>query len=102
MSKSRFSQIIRWKLPRHRRSVRLPGAEEDTGRYLKCWNCGFLIDTKLGLSGGDGHGNSYSQPGGDDANDTISTSIVEDYEYEAYNIDTAIGTCPLCGTANLP
>lgn len=97
--RSRFAKIMRWKLPRHRRSVRLPGAEEDTGRYLKCWNCGFLIDTKLGLVGGEGHGNNYSQPG---TNDTITTSLVTGYTYEAYDIDTAIGTCPLCGTANLP
>jgi hypothetical protein len=95
--KSRFSRIIRWRLPRHRRSVRLSGAEEDTGRYLKCWNCGFLIDTQLGLSGTDGNGNSYSQPG---TNDTISKNVVT--SYEAYNIDTAISCCPLCGTANLP
>jgi len=98
--KSRFARIIRWKLPRHKRSRRLAGVDEDSGRYLKCWNCGFLIDTKTyGLNSTDGHGNSYSQPG---TNDEISTSIVEDYEYEAYDIATAIGVCPLCGTANLP
>jgi len=97
--KSRFVKIIRWKLPRHRRSVKLPGAEEDSGRYLKCWHCGFLIDTQLGLVKIDGHGNSYSQPG---TNDTITTNLESSHTYEAYNIDTAIGTCPLCGTANLP
>ena len=57
--RSRFSHPVKSRLPQHRRSRRVWGAEEDTGRFLKCWNCGFLIDTHLGLSTGDGSGLSY-------------------------------------------
>ncbi len=119
--RSRFRHSIRWRLPRHRRSYRVWGAEGDRGRYLKCWNCGFLIDTHRGLSTSDTSGNSYSQPAGNDIVSVDVTSgsspILPDtvywdtpFEiglilrdgYVIYSIDTSVGACPLCGTSNLP
>ena len=57
--RSRYSHPIKSHSPRHHRSRRLPGAEEDSGRFLKCWNCGFLIDTHAGLASSDTNGLSY-------------------------------------------
>lgn len=125
--RSRFRHPIRWRLPRHRRSFRIWGAETDRGRYIKCWNCGFLIDTHAGLNTSDTSGNSYTQPSG--TNNNIPTTPtypiyghdIQDYQGSfavaagndkisiglitpgvIYSIDTSIGACPLCGTTNLP
>jgi hypothetical protein len=127
--RSRFSHPVKWKLPRHRRSTKLWGAESDRGRYLKCWNCGFLVDTQKGLSSSESNGNSYSQTAG--TNNSIPTTptsplyghTIQDYQgsfdesaapgndkvsigaittFVLYSIDTSIGACPLCGTTNLP
>ena len=40
------------------------GSFEDSNRYIKCWNCGFIIDTNR-LSAGDGSG-----------------IVVEDFDFE--------------------
>jgi hypothetical protein len=125
--RSRFRHPIRWRLPRHRRSYRIWGAEEDRGRYIKCWHCGFLIDTFRGLNVSDTNGNSYTQTVG--SNNSIPTAPpdkvyvheIQEYQgsfdgvsgndkvsigsmtpYIAYAIDTSVGACPLCGTTNLP
>ena len=126
--RSRFRHPIRWRLPRHRRSFRLGGAEEDRGRYLKCWNCGFLVDTHRGLGTSDTNGNSYTQTSGtnnstprpetdyplysheiqeyqgtydqDHGNDRVSIGMLT--PAVIYSIDTSVGSCPLCGTTNLP
>lgn len=131
MSKSRYVKTTRWKLPRHRRSVRLPGAEEDRGRYLKCWNCGFIVDTKLGLASPGSRGLFYT----DSPNPTVATSmpgyqrnLIAHWKspffigllprngpdgtpstflpdvLDATQItgEAVVGACPLCGTTNLP
>lgn len=125
--RSKFRHPVRWRLPRHRRSFRIWGAEEDRGRYIKCWNCGFLIDTHRGLNTSDTNGNSYTQTVGSNNNietappDVVQAHNIQYYQgsfaagsgndkvsigavtpYIVYSIDTAVGACPLCGTTNLP
>lgn len=125
--RSRFRHVVRWRLPRHKRSFRIWGAEEDRGRYIKCWNCGFLIDTHRGLSTSDTNGNSYTQTVGSNNNipttpsNKLYSHDIQDYQGSfvsgngndkvsigmvtpavIYSIDTAVGACPLCGTTNLP
>jgi len=119
--RSRFIKTIRWRLPRHKRSKRLFGAEEDRGRWLKCWNCGFLIDTNMGLGSGDESGirvtdipsPSISPP----INPSGSMICFFDHPFLAgvlLNEDVAeiitfvhrkaeaVAGCPFCGTTNLP
>ena len=36
-------------MPKHARSQVQPGTFEDSGRWFKCWNCGFVFDiNKIG------------------------------------------------------
>lgn len=41
---SRYIRTTRTKVPRHRRSRQLAGSFEDSNRWIKCWNCGFVND----------------------------------------------------------
>ena len=125
--RSRFRHPIRWRLPRHKRSYRIWGAEEDRGRYIKCWNCGFLIDTHRGLNVSDTNGNSYTQTVGSNNSipiappDSVYVNEIQQYQGSfvvgsgndkvsigmmtpavIYSIDTSVGACPMCGTTNLP
>jgi hypothetical protein len=125
MSKSRFIRTTKWKLPRHRRSTRVEGAEEDRGRYIKCWNCGFLIDQNRGLSTGDGSGIQVSDfPTPTDRFDPDRSELLLCYWDSPFVIGEilhlgpdglpdmtdvytprsaeAVGGCPFCGTKNLP
>ena len=122
MSKSKYVRTVRWKLPRHRRSVRLPGSEEDRGRYIKCWNCGFVVDLSknLGNSGASGiQVTDFPNPtdtafvGGEcfaqwkypfrlgSVGKNGLTGGVDTYQYTPRKAE-AVSGCPLCGCTNLP
>lgn len=133
--KSRFIHTTKARPIRHRKSRYLPMAEEATKRFIKCWHCGFIIDTELGLSPGDGSGVSVGDRAAytdeippketrliDKELSAISTRLYWDspfmlgllcengpdgtpasiYPYTPRVVDIASGTCPLCGTRNLP
>jgi hypothetical protein len=121
--KSRFIKTRRWKLPRHKKSKRVIGSFEDYGRYLKCWNCGFLIDTKRGLGAGDGSGIQvtdfptpesqvdlaepirlyWDSPVAIGLGDKLGLDGTPDRSdvYSPRKAEAFAG-CPFCGTRNLP
>jgi hypothetical protein len=128
--RSRFSHLRRWRLPRHKRSYRVWGAEEDRGRYLKCWNCGFLIDTtKTPVIVSESSGLRYSDAVNPDENLGAEfrqpiTGTPTGYWDNPFQIGLAplngpdgtpntvftytlrtvesVAGCPFCGTTNLP
>jgi hypothetical protein len=119
--KSRYIHTHRSNLRRKPQSRKLQGAFEDDGRWIKCWHCGFPIDTER-MSTGPGHGNVYTEV-------SEATLDSEDWKTKILTIDPSgsIGTilelgadgnpitayytprksqavsgCPLCGCKNLP
>jgi hypothetical protein len=118
--KSRFTRTIKWKLPRHRRSTRIFGAFEDRGRWLKCWNCGFLIDSNLGLGAGEGSGVLVTDaptpnPSFVGQGEPLQCLLDDPFEVGLVPSSTAdpadvyslrktevFAGCPFCGTRNLP
>jgi len=96
MKSSRYSQAKRsHHCERKKSSKQLIGSWEDTGKWIKCFNCGFHVDmTKV--STGDGNGLSY---------ELFETVITAPYSVsEPLNIykSTSVSGCPFCGTRNLP
>lgn len=45
MNESRFIKYDRRTLYKRKRTVPIWGADEDTGKYYKCWNCGFRCNS---------------------------------------------------------
>ena len=118
-SSNPFGHFVRERLQKRKKTIPLKGSLEDSGRYFKCWNCGFICDAnrdKLGV--GDGI-TQLDKPdiamGGFGTGDKLSvTMIVDDmftilendpqgnpithYEHNQYPV--SIGGCPLCGCKN--
>jgi hypothetical protein len=117
--KSRYVHVRDHKIPRHRRSRKVAGAEEEYGRYIKCWNCGAILDTKR-LSTGDGSGisveeaDSYSYPTEGVLNecslDNLSLAgdvdLLDSGGSERVTLtprfSRAVSGCWFCGCKNLP
>ena len=41
---SRYRPYHTKRLTGKRRVIRVWGVDEDTGKYQRCWNCGFIVD----------------------------------------------------------
>ena len=121
MSQSRYIKTVRTRLPREKRTIRIHGAFEDSGKYQRCWNCGFIVDmTRLG---GSGHGgdstvsyaiaSSIESGKGDKVlsigMDTLSAQgvIMENgpagtpRAVPEHVMSEIVGGCPSCGCSNL-
>ena len=118
--KSRYFRTGRHPLPKKRRSKIEYGSFEDSSKYIRCFRCGFLINTTTADMGGSGNGNTYSSfPVLGDTNDremqqtTLDSlerlGVVTRLQPDGTPMPTytpmksqAISGCPLCGTRNLP
>jgi hypothetical protein len=49
MEQSRFYQYSTTRIPKRKRTVRLQGSFDDRGKYIRCWQCGFIVDTQRDL-----------------------------------------------------
>ena len=118
-SSNPFGNFIRERLPKRKKTIPLKGSLEDSGRYFKCWNCGFICDANRDKIGpGDGT-TQLDKPdiafGGFGSGDKLSiTMIVDDMftilkndgqgnpivKYEHNQYPKSIGGCPLCGSKN--
>jgi hypothetical protein len=119
--KSRYIKTERHQLPKHKRSEKLYGSYEDSNKYIKCWNCGFILDITKVITG-DGSGiqltdatPSYVSPvfGGSEGLITIN-EISADYillqedgggnplPTSTPRLPQAVQGCSFCGCKNLP
>lgn len=118
---SRYIKTVRSRLPREKRTIRIHGSFEDSGRYQRCWNCGFVVDmTRIGGSGNGGATTvSYSIPSmiesgkGDKvlsiAMDTLNALGVlmengpsgDPREVPEHVMSEIVAGCPSCGCSNL-
>lgn len=111
-------------MPKHRQSQRLPGSFEDSNRWIKCWNCGFVID-KDRLTKSDQMAfsitdypfeNTEVRASGDELNiiltqegiDTVGAMIQNGpdgepiTDYYTPRICKPLNGCPFCNVVNLP
>lgn len=104
------------KIPLRKRVKILYGEHENYGRYYKCWNCGFIIDSDNKAFGGRGNGVSHieftiAKAGrimtGDVKSITPSVDGVvamrlgadgEPYTHLVHHLKPEVGQgCPFCG-----
>jgi hypothetical protein len=109
---------------RQKRRIKVWGVDDDTGKYIRCWRCGFIVDTTKSLGnpdrngivlldfpvpytdapGMEGYDNaSYSQAtldffGGLGVIGTAVEEGVTDYYTPRESI--AAQGCPMCGLTN--
>lgn len=123
MERGRYTNYSKTRLPRRRRSKQLSGSFEDHGKWIRCWNCGFIINLDRDLGDPERSGNYQTEviipspsPAGSGTTplsmfDSLSMignmigldntgSAITDY-YTPRNSEVAKG-CPLCGTNNFP
>jgi hypothetical protein len=117
VSRSKYIKTSHYKLPKHRRSVKLEGSFEDSNKWIKCWNCGFVNDmSKLSLSnesgisvqkiititneGKKGDTGEYNTPRTDSTLERINARDMA-LPIAGY-LPQATRGCRMCGCTNLP
>ncbi len=62
---SRYRKYLRSPAVCHKRRIKVWGVDQDTGKYIRCWRCGFIVDTTKSLGNPDYTGivllDQYSQ-----------------------------------------
>jgi len=124
MSSSRYISVRRDKIPKHKKSKKVFGSFEDSNRYIRCWNCGFINDlSRLALSGSNGISvrdfaieNQDVGNSGDENNISITMDqldmegvLIENgadsnpiTDYYSPRMAVAVRGCAFCGCTNLP
>ncbi len=46
---SRYRRYHESILPKKKRRIKVWGVDEDTGKFIRCWNCGFIVNTERDL-----------------------------------------------------
>lgn len=118
MADSRYRQFSTKVLPKQKRRIKVWGADEDTGKYIRCWNCGAIVDVDRDLGDPDKSGLTYAavtipdvQPPHDDGRDERRYDIMlatwngtpgdgGNSDYQA-KTSTVVRGCWLCGCTNL-
>jgi len=119
---SRHTTYHKMRLPSRKRTIRLRGSFEDANKYIRCWNCGAILNVDRDLGDPERSGNYetdavvFAQPlnlGGVnpisvmDELDTIGTIIKQDAagnnitDYYSPRLPEVSKGCWLCGCTNL-
>lgn len=118
-SSNRYAIFKTQRLPKRKKTIRLSGDLEDSNRYFRCWNCGFICDSERDQVG-DGDGVTVLDTpeiarGGFGEGDPVSAvAMVTGHcivletgpdgnpktKYEHNQYPQIIGGCPLCGSKN--
>lgn len=122
MERGRYTVYHQSRYPTRKRRISVPGSFEDKNKYIRCWNCGFIVNVDRDLGDNERTGNYEtdaivaSQPR---TGSGLSTYIqldkinmvgyiiingadgnpVTDY-YTPRNPLVSMG-CPFCGVTNL-
>jgi hypothetical protein len=57
VEQGRYTRYFKTRLPKRKKTIRVPGSFEDKNKYLRCWNCGFIVNTERDLGSSDRDGN---------------------------------------------
>ena len=125
MEKGRYTHYSQRHTPQRKRTIHLSGSFEDKNKYIRCCNCGFIVNTERDLSDTETSGNYetdaivYSQSlvmGGESPYSTIivmdrldmaGTMILEDAngdaitDYYTPRLPQVNKGCAFCGCTNL-
>lgn len=116
---NRYGIHVQQRLPKRKRTIPLKGDLEDSGRYYRCWRCGFINNIERNKVG-DGNGTTQLDSpdiamGGFGTGDPLSVHIILDdmftilengsdgnpiTTYRHNNYSQIIGGCSLCGSKN--
>lgn len=58
METSRYTRYSTTRFPKQKRTIRLQGSFEDRNKWIRCWNCGFIVNTERDL-GDPEHAGTY-------------------------------------------
>jgi hypothetical protein len=76
---SRHRKYLKSASVRHKRRIKVWGVDEDTGRFIRCWRCGFIVDTTRALGNPDYTGvtliDAYAQVTNFNTANTSGTSV---------------------------
>jgi len=108
----RSSSYSRSRIPRQKRTIRVYGEGTDSGKYYRCWNCGFICNVERDSLGDrpstTGYGGIVYVPYGAPAdiaavnvhnNGEIINIITTGSRGYGY-LPVVEAGCPLCGTLN--
>lgn len=125
MTESIYRRPIRRRLPRQKKTIYLRGADEDRNKWIRCWNCGFIVNVDRDLGDPEHSGIQVSDAaieanppfGTGDVNNTLS--ILENFDMVGLSlkndapdgtatttiytprISEAVRGCKFCGCCNL-
>lgn len=101
------------KVKKDSRTIPLHGDGEDTGKWYRCWNCGFICNEDRDDLGGseDRDGNSYKVVVSDPYRVGVNTAVLRSITNTFVVVNTAIqyknmyypvsnSGCPFCGCRN--
>lgn len=123
MERGRYTAYSKMRIPKRKRRINLSGSFEDKGKWIRCWNCGFIVNLDRDLGDPERSGNYQTDAivqsqtlamGGSSTISSLDTlsmigTIIEndaagnpitDY-YTARMPEVAKG-CSFCGCTNLP
>jgi hypothetical protein len=122
VEQGRYTRYSKSKLPKRKRTIRVPGSFEERNKYVRCWNCGYIVNTERDLGSSDRDGN-YSEDfpvyGVAVANsgnspllglDTLNNigiilqngaDATADTDYYTPRMPKVSHGCPFCGVTNL-
>ena len=49
MERGRYTSYSTHKTPHRRKNIRLSGSFEEKNKWIRCWNCGFIVNTERDL-----------------------------------------------------
>ena len=122
MDQSRYTTYSTTRLPKKKRRIALPGSFEDSGKWVRCWNCGFIVNVDRDLGNPEKAGNfetvqileavspvgSGNDPSiGLDVLDQVGTCVknlsgdIAPDSYYTPRVPQVSRGCPLCGCGNM-
>jgi hypothetical protein len=101
LESSRLTTYHKTTYPHRKRTIRLRGSFEDNGKYIRCWNCHFIVNVDRDLGDPERSGNYetdayvYAQPlylGGKPPVDVIKIpDVVNEFVLATEELDTIGG-----------
>ncbi len=122
MERGRFTAYHKMRIQKRRRRIAVPGSFEDKGKYIRCWNCGFIVNVERDLGDTERDGvhivdsvSGASNPSDSGVSptlglDTLSSAgvLLENdsaddavTDYYTARLPEVISGCPFCGCTNL-
>lgn len=122
MERGRYTSYSQRQTPHRKRTIHLSGSFEDRGKWIRCWNCGFIVNVDRDLGDPEQPGVEITdaivqaqtlEMGGTAPNcsmdnlDMVGTLIKQDAsgtaitDYYTPRLAEVSRGCPFCGTNNL-